>query len=161
MPTPFEDLEQHLIDYLGAELGRIIEAIKNEDFLVKLPDEADMDKSPYEVAALIARTSNVYEQAARMAGIARAHAKLSKGRYDRKFKTSKIGKSEAERERAAMEAATEEHLKLALSESVAELADSLEAGARVASESIRRMALSNKAYYAAATQDGGAYRDDR
>lgn len=157
MGTPFEDLEQHLLDYLGSELGKIIEAIKDEEFLVRLPEEGDIEKAPQEINALICKTSNTYGQSARFAGIARSHAKLSKGRYERKFKKSKIGKSEAERERVAMEASEEEHLKLALSESVAELADSLEAGARVASESIRKIAQSNRAYYNATTNDGGMY----
>lgn len=159
-PQYLENLEQHLSTILGPEMAQIIQAVQSRDFLVKLPEIDTVDNDPATVSSLVARTANVYSQAARFAGMARAEQKICKGRYERKYKRSRVGKSDAERDRAAMEACENEHHALSLAEAVAELADSLESAARVSSESIRKIYNSNQAHWNANSSTGELAKSD-
>lgn len=136
--------QEALERFLGPELAQITEAIAQRQsgdhpFLITLPDAYTIDLALEDIASLVARTANAYGRAARFAGMARAEAKLAKGRYERKYKRARRGSNQNERDAAAMEAATPEHVALATAEAVAELAEALENGARVASESIRKI----------------------
>lgn len=138
------ELEDELSRLLSSTLAQIPTSITREpgsgnDLLIDLPDADTVDHSLEELASLVARTSNAYVRAARLAGIARAEYKLAKGRFDRKYKRSRAGRNDAERDANAMEACEDEHAALTAAEAIAELADSLEHGARVASESIRKI----------------------
>lgn len=154
------ELERVLSEFLDPEMNRIVQAVINNELAIRLPDSETADAHPAEISSLIARSANNYAMAARWAGIARAQMKLAKGRYDRKFKSSRVGRNEAEREANAMEAAAHEHATLAVAEALVEMADTLEAAARIASESIRRIALSANAHYSAATSRAGSYSED-
>lgn len=108
--------------------------------LVAIPDPSDVDLPLEVLASLVARTSNEYTRRARFAGMARAHAKLARGRYERIYKQHRgQGRNDKERDAAAMTAAAEHHEAMCDAEAVAEVADALEAAARVASESARKL----------------------
>ena len=132
------------MELLGPELGQVMQAIadppsRDSSYLIELPDAYTVDLPLEELSSLVARTSNAYGRVARLAGMARAEAKIAKGRYERKYKKSRSGNNEAERNRKAMELASDEHIALTNAEAIAELADAMEAAARVASESIRKI----------------------
>lgn len=133
-----------LSQVLGPELVEIINAIKEEPgpdnkYFIEIPSGDKVDLTAEDLASMVAVTSNRYGRAARAAGMARAEYKLAEARYKLKFKTSLSGKNVAEREANAMEAATDEYLALSVIEAVVELAESLEAHARIASESARKL----------------------
>jgi hypothetical protein len=139
-----KEAEKFLSDMLEPELKVIVEAVSSEpgstnSYFIQIPDASSIDLHVDDLASLVARTSNIYGRAARFAGMARAECKLAEGRYKRKFKLSRKGKNEAEREEAGMEAAQEEFLALTVSEAIVELAESMEAAARIASESARKL----------------------
>ena len=71
--------------------------------------------------------------------MARANYKLIEGKYKKVYKSSRVGKNEAEREAAAMEAAEAEYSALVTCEAIVNLAESLESSARIASESARKL----------------------
>lgn len=138
-PRRAEAAEARLYDLLGPELNDIVEAVKDRSFLIQIPESYDVDKALEELASLVARTANRYGQAARFSGMAAAEAKLAKGRLDRKWKRSRQGRNEGEREETAMAACLDEHTALSVAEAVAKLAEGMESAARVASESARKL----------------------
>lgn len=139
-----KEAETLLSNMLEPELKGIVDAVSSEpgsskSFFIQIPDASSVDLHIDDLASLVARTSNTYGRAARFAGMARAECKLAEGRYKRKFKVSRTGKNEAEREQAGMEAAQDEYLALTVSEAIVELAESMESAARIASESARKL----------------------
>jgi hypothetical protein len=109
---------------------------------ISLPHGPNDDATAANIARLVARTSNEYGQACRMAGVARAQYKISIAAYKHKFRISQgPGRNEAEREKPAVIAATEEYNRMILMEAMVELCESIESAMRIASESSRRMLL--------------------
>ncbi len=137
------ELESSLRALLRRELTGVIDNISKgdrSDLMIKIPDPMSIDLSIEEVSSLVARSSNAYVTLSRYAGIAKADAKLAAGRYERKFKSSKgMGSSESERVANAMKSAQDEHMDMTNAEAIADIASALEAGARVASESSRKL----------------------
>lgn len=106
---------------------------------IELPDPEFIDLGPQRLASLVAQTSNAYGRAARLAGMARAEAKLARGRFERKYKSSRRGANDYERDANAMEAAAWEHEVWVEADAIATLADGVESAARIASESARKL----------------------
>ena len=138
-----EKLQQLLSDFLGPQIQEVItsyaESGSSNKYFIEIPDEDTIDLGLDNLASLVAKTSNVYGRAARFAGMARANYKLMEGKYKKKYKSSRIGKNEAEREAAAMEAAEDEYSALITCEAILSLAESMEGAARIASESARKL----------------------
>lgn len=138
-----DDLLNGLFNFLNPQLQEIVNAFsKSEDldkYFVEIPDANYVDLTINDLASLVARSSNVYGRAARFAGIARAQYKLLEARYKRVYKANRVGKNEAEREAAAIAAAEKEYMALTAVESVVQLAESMEAAARISSESSRKL----------------------
>ena len=138
-----DDLLNGLFNFLNPQLQEIVNAFsKSEDldkYFIEIPDANYVDLTINDLASLVARSSNVYGRAARFAGIARAQYKLLEARYKRVYKANRIGKNEAEREAAAIAAAEREYMALTAVESVVQLAESMEAAARISSESSRKL----------------------
>ena len=132
-----------LYNFLNPQLKEIVQAFsKPEDldkYFIEIPDVNYIDLTIHDLASLVARTSNVYGRSARFAGMARANFKLIEGKYKKVYKSSRVGKNEAEREAAAMEAAEAEYSALVTCEAIVNLAESLESSARIASESARKL----------------------
>ena len=138
-----DDLLNSLFNFLNPQLQEIVNAFsKSEDldkYFIEIPDANYVDLTINDLASLVARSSNVYGRAARFAGIARAQYKLLEARYKRVYKINRVGKNEAEREAAAIAAAEKEYMALTAVESVVQLAESMEAAARISSESSRKL----------------------
>jgi hypothetical protein len=138
-----DDLLNGLFNFLNPQLQEIVNAFsKSEDldkYFIEIPDANYVDLTINDLASLVARSSNVYGRAARFAGIARAQYKLLEARYKRVYKANRVGKNEAEREAAAIAAAEKEYMALTAVESVVQLAESMEAAARISSESSRKL----------------------
>lgn len=138
-------LERQLSELLGPQLRELITAIvaqpdRTNPYLLEIPDTNTIDLSMDELASLVARSSNNYARVARFAGMARAEAKLAKGRYERKFKRAQTqGRNDKERAANALETSIDEHTAMVNAEAIAEIADSLENAARIASESARKI----------------------
>lgn len=146
----------NLDEFLEPLAAEVVKCITDPNFRVKIPETNDVDENVHELAAMVARSSNVYGTAARLAGIARAQAKLARGRYERKFKASRVGgSSQAQRDANAMAAASDEHEAMCEAEAIAELADALEAGARIASESTRKILTSAQSQFTAEGRGNG------
>jgi len=130
---------------LSVELKEIADSLvkgfgePDNPYTIELPEDFTVDLPLPVLSSLVARSANKYGLAARAAGIARAQAKIAKGRYEGKYKRSKIGKNEAEREANAMGACQEEHNSWLLAEGLAEIAEAIESGSRISSESVRKM----------------------
>ncbi|HJS83777.1 MAG TPA: hypothetical protein VJ742_13190 [Nitrososphaera sp.] len=139
MQDRLQEVETQLSNLLSPELLEITRLIEDKSYLIELPSPADVDLPIEELASLVARTSNTFGQVARLAGMARAYVKLAKGRYDRKFKTSRVGANDAARDMSAMSASEAEHATLTTAEALAELADAMESATRIASESARKL----------------------
>lgn len=136
MPSLREKLEAAL----AGQLHAIVEVAADDAVLVKLPDMSSVDLTPEQLGSMVARTSNTYGRLARLAGMARANAKLARGRYDYKFKNARAsGKNQAERTATAMESAQQEHQELIEAEALVQLIEGLENAARVGSESARKI----------------------
>ena len=110
-----------------------------DKYYIEIPDSNYIDLTINDLASLVARASNVYGRAARFAGIARAQYKLLEGKYKKVYKASRVGKNEAEREANAIAAAEKEYMALISVEAVVQLAESMEAAARISSESARKL----------------------
>lgn len=152
--------EEALQNLLGSELSQVATIVGDPAYLIQIPEAEDVDLGIEELASIVARTSNNFGRIARFAGMARAEAKLAKGRYDRKFKQHRKGKNEAERDAAAMEASAEEHAALITAEAIAELADAMESAARIASESARKLLDKVQSMQIASQREGrGNYRE--
>lgn len=158
-------LDQVLSEILSSSVAEIPTAIAQQPgpdnpYLIDLPMANTVDLPIEELASYVARTANAYTRAARYAGMANAEYKLAKGRFDRKYKTMRTGKNDAERDRAAMEACQKEHDEMIAAEAIAELADALEHGARVASESIRKIyGAAQNMVTGQRREETGAYKD--
>lgn len=132
--------EAALFTFLGPQLQEILTVVSSStDYLIELPEAHVVDLTLEDLASLIARSSNSYGRLARFAGMARAEAKMARGRYERKFKRARAGRNEAERTANAMDNAVLEHTAMVTAEAVAEMADAMEGAARVASESSRKI----------------------
>lgn len=151
-----ELLQPHLI-----ELVDILSTEKRSQYQVEIPTAQTMDLPIEELSSLVARTSNVYGRLAYFAGVARAQAKIAKGQFERMYKRSRgQGKNDKEREAFAMESSHELHSAAIMAEAVAELADSLENAARLASESARKIFdKANAINVASARESHGRYQD--
>jgi len=138
-----EKLQELLSEFLNPQIQEVIDSyVKKESknqYFVEIPEEDVVDLGLDKLASLVARTSNVYGRAARFAGMARANYKIIEGKYKKVYKSSRVGKNEAEREAAAMEAAETEYSALVTCEAIVNLAESLENSARIASESSRKL----------------------
>lgn len=145
--SPIDIAEKALMEFLSVDIKEIVAIIgttrdhtTSGEYLVRIPEGADVDLPSQEIDHLIAKTSNIYGRVARLAGIARAYAKLTKGKYERVYKSSKgTGSNIAEREAKAMQEALPEHKTMVMADAIAELASGLENAARVASESARKL----------------------
>lgn len=133
-------LEEILGPEAAALIARINEAPGNSRSpFISLPEAT---VSPDEVTRMIAKTSNEYGQACRLAGLARAQFKIAEAAYKYKFRTSiGMGKNTAEREAKAYAAAQVEYEKMVVLEAIVALCESIESATRIASESSRRMLL--------------------
>lgn len=164
--SKLSEAEARLSSLLGPELSQITDIVSSgpnnsNPYYIELPVAYAADLPLEELSSLVARSSNVYGKAARFAGMARAEAKLARGRFERKYKRSKVGRNDSEREQNAMTTAADEHLAWTLAEAVAELADSLEASARVASESVRKIYTSAENQQRAANREAkGTLREE-
>jgi len=129
---------------LDPQLAEIMESISTYGqpgnlYTIELPEDNTVDLPLGELLSLVARSANTYGRVARAAGLARAEAKRRKGAFESKYKRSKIGKNETEREQVAMLACAGEHAAWVFADSFAEVVEGIEAAARVASESIRKI----------------------
>lgn len=138
-----EKLQELLSEFLNPQIQEVINSYvgngPSNPYFVEIPEEDVIDLGLDKLASLVARTSNVYGRAARFAGMARANYKIIEGKYKKVYKSSRVGKNEAEREAAAMEAAETEYSALVTCEAIVNLAESLENSARIASESARKL----------------------
>ena len=113
---------------------------------VQIPTSADADLTTSELAHLVAKSSNNYALASRLSGAASAVEKRAEGLFKLKYKQNLAlpAKNADEREAKAYQAAGKEYEDYITATSVVELAKSMEAAARIASESARK--LLDKAY---------------
>jgi len=136
-------LNQLLTSFLGPQIKEVVDAYgvgeNYKKYFVEIPEVDNIDLGVMDMANLVAKTSNAYGRAARFAGMARAHFKLTEGKYKAVYKKNRIGKNEAEREAAAMLAAEEQYQALIVAESLVHLAESMETSSRIASESARKL----------------------
>ena len=139
-----QTLTATLEEILGPEAAALIERINEKPGsqsspFISLPTNVS---SVEETTRMIAKTSNEYGQACRLAGLARAQYKIAEAAYKYKFRTSiGMGKNTAERESKAYAAATAEYEKMVVLEAIVQLCESIESATRIASESSRRMLL--------------------
>jgi hypothetical protein len=138
-----EKLQELLADFLGPQLKEVVDAYGQkenfEKYFVEIPETDIVDLGIEHIASLVARTSNVYGRAARFAGIARAQYKILDGKYRKVYKSNRVGRNDAEREASALAAAENEYSALVTCEAIVNLAESIEASARIASESARKL----------------------
>lgn len=164
-PQRVFEAEQRLADLLGPELAQVTQAIHasldDHPFLIQLPDAETIDEPLENLASLVARSANAYVRAARFAGMARAEAKRARGLYERKYKKLRVqGKNDKERDAHAMTACEVEHSAMITAEAIAEIAESMEHGARVASESARKIFDKAQAMYIGTQREShGRLRD--
>lgn len=159
-----EKLQQMLIEFLGPQIQEVITAYTDQStsfkYFIEIPDSDTIDLGLDSLASLVAKSSNVYGRAARFAGMARANLKLIEGKYKKVYKSSRIGKNEAEREAAAMEAAEEEYSALITCEAIVSLAESMESAARIASESARKLMDKVQSMQIASARESKGYYQD-
>jgi hypothetical protein len=129
--------------FLRPELRDIVigarEGFKGDKYIIELPNPETVDLSLVELAGLVVRTSNHYQQMSILNGIIKGLLKISEGRYKNIYRRSKSGKNEAEREANAMESAHTEYNDYILVDSIGEIVEGLERAARNASESARKI----------------------
>jgi hypothetical protein len=159
-----EKLQVLLTEFLGPQIQEVLTAYTDQEsslkYFIEIPDADTVDLGLDALASLVAKSSNVYGRAARFAGMARANYKLVEGKYKKVYKSSRVGKNEAEREAAAMEAAEEEYAALITCEAIVSLAESMESAARIASESARKlMDKAQSMQIASAREQKGYYLD--
>lgn len=158
-------LQELLSEFLGPQIQEVVMAYADKSsyssYFIEIPDADTIDLGLDALASLVAKTSNVYGRAARFAGMARANYKLVEGRYKKVYKSSRVGRNEAEREANAMEAAEEEYAALVTCEAIVNLAESMESAARIASESARKlMDKAQSMQIASARESKGYYREE-
>lgn len=139
-----KDIDAFLEKQIEAAFDELGDALANPSkpnpWLVKLPDPSSVDLSLQELGALVVETSNNYGNIARLSGIAKARAKITRGKFERKYKSApRLGSNEKAREAAAWASAITEHEEAVAAEALAAMAESLEDAARVASESARKI----------------------
>jgi hypothetical protein len=142
-------------------MDALAKAIAEESLTVEIPDPLVIDLSPADIASLVARSSNAFGRAARLAGMARAEAKRAKGRYEQKLRVSRQeGKNDYERAANAAEVTADELETWLDAEEIATVAESVEDAARVASESARKLLDKIESLgWAAAREQRGAYQE--
>lgn len=133
-----------MMKVLGTELAEIITAIATDpkvssDYFVDLPDVYTVDQDITELMGLVAQSANSYHRIARLCGMAKAHLTIAEGAYKHKYKLNRVGKSDAERDKNASEAAQEELDTLLTVEAIYNMAEKLEGIARNKSESSRKI----------------------
>lgn len=158
-------LQELLSEFLGPQIQEVVLAYGEQSnyskYFIEIPDAETIDLGLDALASMVAKTSNVYGRAARFAGMARANYKLVEGRYKKVYKSSRVGRNEAEREANAMEAAEEEYAALVTCEAIVNLAESMESAARIASESARKlMDKAQSMQIASARESKGYYSED-
>lgn len=126
------------------EQSQVLEAFLASDpdaLIVRLPEGTDLDTLHVnQLASAVAQASNQYATLARLAGIARANAKVAKGRYERKLKMGTAeGKNQAERDAKVFAGAAEDHTTYTYADALASLIETLLDAARIASESSRKL----------------------
>lgn len=124
---------------LSPGLDALAELVADVALHIEIPDPEFFDLGPERLASLVAQTSNAYGRAARAAGMARAEAKLARGRYERKYKANRRGANDYERDANAMESASWEHEVMVEADAIATVAEGVESAARIASESARKL----------------------
>ena len=155
-----DEIENLLARTLGPKLQDILNLIKEDPdkYMIQLPTADNVDWDLDELAILVAKTSNAYGRIARLSGMARAELKIAKGRFDRKYKQSREGANSEERQANAMKAAQEEHTAVTVADAAVSFLDSLENGARIASESARKIYDKVTVMYVASGREAhGAY----
>lgn len=142
----------------GPYLSELHDVLRERRYVLEIPD---IDAPIEEIFSAVARTSNAYGHMARLAGIARANAKLARGDYERKFKRARgNGANEAQRAANAMEECKDEHIRMTTAEAFAEAAEGWENALRVASESARKILDKVQAMQMASNREShGAYRE--
>ncbi len=165
-PIKVQQAEESLYALLGPELAEVTELIRarpgtDNPYMVTLPESYLIDHSMEEIAGYVARASNVYQRVARFAAMASAEYKIARGRYERKYKRSRVGRNDADRDAVAMETCATEHAAMVTAEAIATLAQGLEAQARIASESARKiLGYMQPMLQASQREDMGRLRDD-
>lgn len=157
-----EKLQELLTEFLGPQLKEVIDAYSsvNSKYFIEIPEADVIDLGIDKIASLVARTSNVYGRASRFAGMARAQYKLVEGNYKKIYKSNRVGKNEAEREASAISAAEDEYTALVAYDAVVSLAEAIEASARIASESARKlMDKMQSMQIASFREEKGSYMD--
>jgi len=130
---------------LGAELAEIITAISanpdenSNDYFISLPERYTVDLDVGELMGMVARSANSYHRIARLCGMAKAEHTIAEGRYKNRYKSNRVGKSDAERDMNASAATTEELENLLVIEAIYNMAEKLESIARIKSESSRKI----------------------
>jgi hypothetical protein len=159
-----EKLNRLIGEFLSPQITEVLDAYGSGDssklYFVNIPEVDIVDMTFEDLASLVAKTSNVYGRVTRFAGMARAQYKICEGQYKKKYKSNRTGKNEAEREANALEAAEEEYSAMITSESIVQLAESLEGAARIASESARKLLDKMQAMQiASAREEKGFYSE--
>lgn len=130
------------LDLLPLELKEMVtDVIEGRgDLFIELPVAGQADYTVEDLAAAVARTSNLYGRASRLMGIASAEEKRAIGAYKHVFRANKVGGTNAdEREAAAAAAAEEWTQRMITIEYASAIIGGVERAARVASESARKM----------------------
>lgn len=147
---------------LSPGLDALADQVADQALRIEIPDPAVVDLGPIDLASLVARTANMYGRSARLAGMARAEAKLAKGRFDRKYKQSRVrGRNDTERDANAMAECDDEHQIWTMADAIATVAESIEAAARIASESSRKLLGQQETMFRASERETrGAYAEE-
>lgn len=127
---------------LNRYLKRALLPIEDPDSLwVRIPENADIDLSVAELSRLVIVASNTFTEATRFAGMAKAELDRAEALHKQKLKEAydNEGKNAELREAIAYRNTEEQHAALMLVRQVADLAQSAELAARVASESARKL----------------------
>jgi len=160
-----QKMNELLREFIGPQIEEIVSAYtsKNDDslYFITIPDVDTLDLGLHEMASLVARTSNVYGRVTRLAGMARAQYKLIEGSYKKVYKANRVGKNEAEREANALEAAENEYTALITAEAVVNLTESMEAAARIASESARKLIDKIQSMQVASSREEKGYFNEK
>jgi hypothetical protein len=128
------------LEHQGNELEAFL-ATETASLIVHLPEGHELDSQHVsQLASTVAASSNQYAKLARLAGVARANAKIAKGRYERKIKMgSSQGKNKEARDSEIFAQAATEHATYTYADALATLIETLLDAARIASESSRKL----------------------
>jgi len=164
--TQLSQLAQALDGIISPEISLLLSRISEQPGsalspFVSLPAGEEDELYSNNIARLIAKTSNEYAQATRLASLARAQYKIAVAAYKFKFRTSLgDGKNRELREAQAYANSETEYNKMTLLESIVELCEGIESSTRIASESARRMLLAADQYSKALVRSESYERDD-